>query len=96
LQDLPQQTNGDDCGAFLCRFALDVVEGKPPSFTASDIPEVRKSINQSSVTEQDFVYRKFTGNDCAVPARKSTTQSCPSEEEEVTLQNGLIADKQED
>jgi len=37
----PQQTNGSDCGVFICQFAECISDGRPFDFGQSDIPDRR-------------------------------------------------------
>jgi hypothetical protein len=41
---VPQQTNGSDCGVFVCRFAYCRAAGLPFGFSAADMPLIRRSM----------------------------------------------------
>ncbi|CAM4640626.1 unnamed protein product [Leuciscus chuanchicus] len=39
---IPKQTNGNDCGVFICKYADFLSQGKPLTFRQCDIPVIRK------------------------------------------------------
>ena len=44
VPDAPQQTNGYDCGVFLCQYAESIRRRKHPSFTQKDMPSLRRNM----------------------------------------------------
>ena len=44
VRNLPQQTNGIDCGIFTCQFAEHVAQGGGISFTQEAIPQIRRNM----------------------------------------------------
>lgn len=42
LKGIPQQTNGYDCGVFMCQYALYLALGKPFDFTQRDMSTIRR------------------------------------------------------
>ena len=44
VRNLPQQTNGIDCGIFTCQFAEHVARGGNITFTQRDIPQIRRNM----------------------------------------------------
>ncbi|NXC37554.1 SENP2 protease, partial [Penelope pileata] len=42
--EIPQQTNGSDCGVFLCKYADYISRDKPFTFTQNDMPYFRKKM----------------------------------------------------
>ncbi|CAB0012285.1 unnamed protein product [Nesidiocoris tenuis] len=41
IRSIPQQSNSDDCGVFMCQFAKYSTQAKPFSFTSDQIPNIR-------------------------------------------------------
>ena len=44
VRNLPQQTNGIDCGVFTCQFAEHVARGGNIIFTQAEIPQIRRNM----------------------------------------------------
>ena len=44
VPDAPQQTNGYDCGVFLCQYAESISRRMHPSFTQSNMPSLRRNM----------------------------------------------------
>ena len=48
---VPQQTNGNDCGVFVCRYAYCRAAGLPFGFSAADMPLIRRSMMVEFLTQ---------------------------------------------
>ena len=44
VPDVPQQTNGYDCGVFNCQYAESISRRMHPSFTQNDMPSLRRNM----------------------------------------------------
>ncbi|OXB65267.1 hypothetical protein ASZ78_001574 [Callipepla squamata] len=50
--EIPQQSNGNDCGVFMCKYADYVSREKPITFTENDIPYFRKRMVWEIIHQQ--------------------------------------------
>lgn len=62
--EVPQQTNGSDCGVFVCQFCECLADGRPLDFTQADIPDrrlkmVRKKKSNSFSRKKYFLFLDF-------------------------------------
>jgi len=91
-QNVPVQTNGDDCGAFVCHFALLGALGQEISFNASDIPEIRKGIKEA-ILRVSIRDRRSAEDVLPVDAAKGETPSSPEEDRR---KHGYVSYDEED
>ncbi|XP_044596949.1 uncharacterized protein LOC123273573 [Cotesia glomerata] len=49
IQNLPQQNNLTDCGVFVCKFAHYICKNAPFTFTAADMPKIRRTMMEEIV-----------------------------------------------
>ena len=70
VRNLPQQTNGIDCGVFTCQFAEHVARGGNITFTQRDIPQIRRNMVWELMTRR-LLWRRtlITYNDRRPPPR---------------------------
>ncbi|XP_035755917.1 sentrin-specific protease 2 [Egretta garzetta] len=50
--EIPQQTNGSDCGVFMCKYADHISRDKPLTFTQNDMPYFRKKMVWEIIHQQ--------------------------------------------
>ncbi|XP_009069503.1 PREDICTED: LOW QUALITY PROTEIN: sentrin-specific protease 2 [Acanthisitta chloris] len=51
-QEIPQQTNGSDCGVFVCKFADSISRDKPITFTQEHMPYFRRRMVWEIIHQQ--------------------------------------------